>query len=94
MELLNDQEIWNAKYLSPAERSKLILSEVRKLQDREIAQAQPEKENNLQRIDRFHEHLDVCPQCKKHPFDLCHTGEVLLKYAVTGVCDDDSVLDK
>jgi len=29
----------------------------------------------------FHAHLDVCPQCEQHPFDLCSTGARLLKQA-------------
>ena len=38
----------------------------------------------LQRIDRFYGHLDVCSQCRNHPFDLCPTGAWLLKEAATG----------
>ena len=37
----------------------------------------------LKLIDKFHAHLDVCPQCEKHPFDLCPTGAKLLKEAAT-----------
>jgi len=29
-------------------------------------------------IDAFHEHLEVCPQCADHPFDLCPMGQQLL----------------
>ena len=31
----------------------------------------------------FHSHLDACAQCREHPFDLCHTGSVLLRSSVT-----------
>ena len=30
-------------------------------------------------IDRFHAHLDVCEQCREHPFELCEIGELLLR---------------
>lgn len=36
------------------------------------------------RIKKFHSHLDVCSQCRNHPFGLCTKGAVLLKYAATG----------
>lgn len=26
----------------------------------------------------FHKHLDKCPQCKNHPFNLCSKGERIL----------------
>jgi hypothetical protein len=29
-------------------------------------------------IDAFHAHLDVCRQCRDHPFQLCRTGAELL----------------
>ena len=29
-------------------------------------------------IDVFHAHLDVCRQCREHPFALCKFGEALL----------------
>ena len=29
-------------------------------------------------IDKFHEHLDNCAQCRDHPFALCKTGAELL----------------
>jgi hypothetical protein len=32
-------------------------------------------------IDDFHTHLDVCTQCREHPFDLCPRGVPLLKAA-------------
>ena len=28
--------------------------------------------------DNFHAHLDVCPQCEQHPFELCAVGHRLL----------------
>ena len=34
-----------------------------------------------QRIDKFHAHLDICSQCRNHPFNLCPTGAKLLKEA-------------
>ena len=27
---------------------------------------------------KFHDHLDVCKQCREHPFALCAAGEKLL----------------
>lgn len=36
------------------------------------------------RVDDFHAHLDVCPQCEQHPFDLCATGARLLLATVPG----------
>lgn len=27
----------------------------------------------------FHAHLDACPQCRNHPFDLCRIGEGLMR---------------
>lgn len=38
--------------------------------------------------DKFHEHLDVCEQCRKHPFQLCRTGELLLKTAAMSPTDE------
>lgn len=28
---------------------------------------------------KFHDHLDVCRQCREHPFDLCPVGAPLLE---------------
>lgn len=36
-------------------------------------------------IDKFHAHLDVCEQCREHPFALCPTGDTLLRQAATGI---------
>ena len=38
----------------------------------------------LDGIDKFHKHLDVCSQCRNHPFGLCPIGAKLLKEAATG----------
>jgi len=35
--------------------------------------------------ERFHRHLDVCVQCREHPFDLCILGGVLLMSTVVSV---------
>lgn len=35
-----------------------------------------------QHLDRYHAHLDACPQCRQHPFDQCLTGNTLIKAAV------------
>ena len=35
--------------------------------------------------DIFHAHLDVCQQCREHPFDLCKEGAVLLREAAEGL---------
>jgi len=32
---------------------------------------------------RYHDHLDVCDQCREHPFDLCVTGLTLLTQSAT-----------
>ena len=47
-----------------------------------------EKETDLERIARFHKHLDICSQCRNHCFNLCPTGARLLKYAATGQIDE------
>jgi hypothetical protein len=39
-------------------------------------------------IDRFHVHLDVCKQCRDHPFELCPTGAELLKGAAMSATQD------
>jgi hypothetical protein len=36
---------------------------------------------------RFHDHLDVCRQCRNRPFDLCPTGDRLLR----ATADDDAI---
>jgi len=36
----------------------------------------------LSGIDRFHAHLDICEQCREHPFQLCPTGVLLITSAV------------
>ena len=33
-------------------------------------------------IGRFHAHLDICEQCREHPFNLCDVGDRLLHSAV------------
>ena len=43
-----------------------------------------EPEETSERIKKFHDHLDICNQCERHPFDLCPEGAKLLKYAATG----------
>ena len=40
-----------------------------------------------ERIDKFHAHLDICAQCRNHPFGLCATGAKLLKEAAAGKTD-------
>ena len=35
-------------------------------------------------IEAFHTHLDICQQCREHPFQLCSVGSPLLKEAATG----------
>jgi len=32
----------------------------------------------------FDRHLDICAQCRDHPFDLCPGGRVALEIAVIG----------
>lgn len=31
--------------------------------------------------ERFHAHLERCPRCEQHPFDLCAYGRLLLEQA-------------
>ena len=33
----------------------------------------------------FDDHLDICEQCEKHPFDLCPVGDMLLRLTVDEV---------
>ena len=33
--------------------------------------------------DKFHAHLDICEQCREHPFDLCREGSRLLEEAAS-----------
>ena len=28
---------------------------------------------------KFHDHLDVCKQCREHPFDLCTVGVAAMR---------------
>ncbi len=35
----------------------------------------------LEKIKKFHAHLDICEQCRNHPFGLCSEGALLLKDA-------------
>jgi len=37
-----------------------------------------EPEEPMERIKKFHAHLDECAQCRNHPFGLCPTGARLL----------------
>ncbi len=32
----------------------------------------------------FHDHLDVCEQCRNHPFSLCPVGEEILAKSEEG----------
>ena len=41
-------------------------------------------EEVTERTTKFNAHLDICEQCERHPFNLCHEGAKLLKYAATG----------
>jgi hypothetical protein len=29
-------------------------------------------------VEKFHAHLDLCPQCREHPLELCASGHRLL----------------
>ena len=43
-------------------------------------------------IAEFHAHLDICSQCRDHPFNLCSAGAILLKEAATnpfGLTEED-----
>ena len=43
------------------------------------------QQEQYDRINKFHAHLDICEQCRKHPFDLCEVGAKLLKEAAVVV---------
>jgi hypothetical protein len=45
-------------------------------------------------IDRFHAHLDVCEQCRNHPFNLCPLGDRLLHSAAQEAAGDNSIREK
>jgi hypothetical protein len=34
-------------------------------------------------VNAFHDHLDVCKQCREHPMNLCAVGAALLSREVT-----------
>ncbi len=36
----------------------------------------------------FHDHLDICKQCREHPMDLCMVGAVLLRKEATKCTED------
>jgi len=40
-------------------------------------------------MDKFHEHLDKCEQCRNHPFDLCEIGQKLLIESTKNISDED-----
>ena len=40
----------------------------------------------------FHDHLDVCEQCREHPFSLCLVGEQKMKEAVAVLAVSGSLL--
>ena len=46
----------------------------------------------IESMEKFHAHLDMCKQCRDHPFGLCKVGESLLlttpkKDALAGVTE-------
>ena len=41
-------------------------------------------EDVIERIKKFHAHLDGCERCRNQCFNLCPEGAKLLKYAATG----------
>jgi hypothetical protein len=40
----------------------------------------------------FHDHLDICKQCREHPFSLCLVGEKKMKEAIALLADSDPLL--
>ena len=38
----------------------------------------------------FHAHLDVCSQCREHPFDLCEIGDAALRAAAGSVLESET----
>lgn len=40
--------------------------------------------------DKFHAHLDICKQCREHPFNLCAEGSRVLFEAATGLPSNTS----
>lgn len=39
----------------------------------------------LEARNRFHRHLEYCGQCSNHPFNLCATGDRLIREAVAAI---------
>jgi hypothetical protein len=56
------------------------------MSDHPTTPAQVEEKTKL-----FHNHLDVCDQCREHPFNLCSTGDKLLKDAASGLASTISI---
>ena len=48
-------------------------------------------EDALERIKKFHAHLDGCKRCRNQCFNLCQVGAKLLKYAATGEIDEGEI---
>jgi hypothetical protein len=47
-------------------------------------------------INKFHDHLDICKQCREHPFDLCPVGVAAMRNAAAAIhstrVDENGVL--
>lgn len=39
----------------------------------------------MSNVNKFHEHLDVCEQCRENPFDLCKSGLMILNKTVNEI---------
>lgn len=61
---------------------------------REWLNKEVQRDPILQRIDKFHAHLDVCSRCRNHPFGLCSVGARLLEEAATGQVDEPATCAK
>ena len=45
-------------------------------------------------IDRFHQHLDRCEQCREHPTNLCPLGQIILNAAMSTISSPVQKLKK
>jgi len=48
---------------------------------------------SLQGANKFHAHLDVCAQCREHPFNLCLEGHSILMDAIQGLEGPENLVD-
>ncbi len=42
-------------------------------------------------MNKFHEHLDICEQCRDNPFNLCPSGEIILVQTVNKIMNENGL---